>query len=146
MQPMRMRPMALLLVAALAACQSEETAPTGLPVSEPLASHTPARQYSQIERLANPLVSEVTVVKKRQHHRDQRGLLAAVQARAGGEHARRLAGEGAALPEERGAVEEMLERRCHVAEARRAAEREAGAFFEVGEFGVGWPRIGGLIF
>ena len=67
MQPMRMRPMALLLVAALAACQSEETAPTGLPVSEPLASHSTARQYSQIERLANPLVSEVTVVKKRHH-------------------------------------------------------------------------------
>ena len=77
------------------------------------------------------------VVQERQHHRDQRGLLAAVQAGGGGEDARGLAGERAALPEERGAVEEVLERRRHVAEARRAAEGEAGAFLEVAQLGVG---------
>jgi hypothetical protein len=67
MQPTRIRPLALVLVATLAACQSEDSAPTGLPIGAPLAAHTAARQYSQVERLANPLVSEVTVVKKRHH-------------------------------------------------------------------------------
>ena len=36
----------------------------------------------------------------------------------------------------RGAVEEVLERRRHVAEARRTAEREAGAVLEVAQLGV----------
>src|SRR5688572_25616559 len=86
------------------------------------------------------------VVKKRQHHRDERGLLPAVQARGGGEHARRLAGERAALPEERSAVEEMLERRRHVAEARRAAERETRAFLEVTKLGIRSTFIGNRFF
>ena len=42
-------------------------------------------------------------------------------------------------PERAGAVEEMLQRRGHVAEARRAAEREARAFLEVAVFAKGRP-------
>ena len=41
-----------------------------------------------------------------------------------------------------GAVEEVLERRRHVAEAGRAAEREAGAFLEVAQLAVGRPSGG----
>ena len=82
------------------------------------------------------------VVQERQHHRDQGGFLAAVQAGGGGEDAGRLAGERAALPEERGAVPEVLERRRHVAEARRAAEGEAGAFLQVAQLAVGRARLG----
>ena len=69
-------------------------------------------------------------------------FLAAVQAAGGGEHARRLADERAAVPEERSPVEEVLERRRHVAEARRAAERETGALLEVAEFRVRRAGIG----
>ena len=88
------------------------------------------------------------MVQERQHHRDERGFLAAVQAAGGGEHARRLADERAAVPEERSPVEEVLERRRHVAEARRAAERETGAFLEVAQFCVrraGIRRRGGSV-
>ena len=76
------------------------------------------------------------VMQERQHHRDEGGFLPAVQACRGGEDARRLAGERPAVPQERGAVEEVLERRGHVAEPRRAAEREAGAFLQIAQLAI----------
>src|SRR3954468_1799390 len=84
------------------------------------------------------------VVQERQHHGDERRFLAAVQACARREHARRLAGQRAALPEKRTTVPEMLQRRRHVAEASGAAEREAGAFLEVAELRIRWTGFGDL--
>ncbi len=77
------------------------------------------------------------MVQQRHHHRQQRGLLAAVHAAGGGEHAGRLAGQCPGEPLRRGAVQEVLERRGHVAEARGRAERQADAVFQVAHLRVG---------
>lgn len=76
------------------------------------------------------------VVQQRQHHRQQGGFLTAVQAGGGGEHAGRFANQRAGQPQVAGAVEEVLQRRGHVAETRRAAKGEAGAVLQVIEGGV----------
>ena len=67
------------------------------------------------------------VVQQRQHHRQQGRFLAAVHRAGRGEDCRRLAIEPAVQPQRTGAVEEVLERRGHVAEAGRAAEHQAVA-------------------
>ncbi len=79
------------------------------------------------------------VMQQRQHHRQQRGLLASVQRRGGGEHRRRLSRQGARQPLRRGAVEKVLQRRRHVAETGRTAERKRRARVEIGVRRVGRP-------
>src|ERR1700761_1618235 len=70
------------------------------------------------------------VMEQGKHHGDERRLLAAVQGLGRGENRRRLVGERAAQPNAARAVEEMLERRRHVAEASRASEDETSALDE----------------
>jgi hypothetical protein len=53
-------------MALLAACDSE-TAATGPAIQPQTVVSNTAKVYRQLERLANPLVSEVTVVKARHH-------------------------------------------------------------------------------
>jgi hypothetical protein len=76
------------------------------------------------------------VVEQRQHHRQQRRFLAAVHRRGRRERDRGLADQRAARPFGAERVEEVLERRGHVAEAGRAAEGEPGAFDEVAALDV----------
>ncbi len=81
-------------------------------------------------------------MQQRQHHRQQRGFLATMQAAGRGEHAGRLARQRARQPFGDGAVEEVLHRRRHVAEAGRAAERQADALVQVAQFDIG-RAVGG---
>ena len=76
------------------------------------------------------------VMQQRQHHAEQRALLAAVRRRSRGEHAGRLVDEGSRDPELARGIEEILEGRRHVAETRRAAEQQAVGFGEVGDLRV----------
>ena len=81
-------------------------------------------------------------MQQRQHHGQQRALLAAVQSRGGGEQRRGLAGQRALEPQAGGGVEEVLQRGSHVPEPRRAAHRQPDALLEVGELGVGCAAVG----
>ncbi|RMT40023.1 hypothetical protein ALP47_05118 [Pseudomonas savastanoi] len=65
------------------------------------------------------------VVQQRQQHRHQRGFLAAVQAGSGSEDACGFADQCAGQPKVAGTVEKVFQRGGHVAEARRAAQRQA---------------------
>ncbi|RMO26391.1 hypothetical protein ALQ45_05845 [Pseudomonas amygdali pv. morsprunorum] len=65
------------------------------------------------------------VVQQRQQHRHQRGFLAAVQTGSGGEDACGFADQCAGQPKVAGTVEKVFQRGGHVAEARRAAQRQA---------------------
>src|SRR5579862_9346383 len=65
------------------------------------------------------------VMQKWQHHAQERRLLPAVQALGGGEHGRWPAGQRAAGPECASAVQEVLQGRRHIAEARGTSEYEA---------------------
>ncbi|KPW12471.1 Uncharacterized protein ALO42_05454 [Pseudomonas syringae pv. atrofaciens] len=71
------------------------------------------------------------VMQQRQQHRHQRGFLTTVQAGGGGKDAGGFTDQSAGQPQVAGAVEEVFQRRGHVAEARRAAQRQAGAVFQV---------------
>ncbi|RMV47704.1 hypothetical protein ALP11_05669 [Pseudomonas syringae pv. papulans] len=73
------------------------------------------------------------VVQQRQQHRHQRGFLTTVQAGGGGKDPSGFADQCAGQPQVAGAVEEVFQRRSHVAEACRAAQRQAGAVFQVVE-------------
>lgn len=65
MRMINLRGLAAIATVLLAACD-RETMATG-PTLEPQAAVTVGRVYHQLERLGNPLVSEVTVVKARHH-------------------------------------------------------------------------------
>jgi len=66
-------------------------------------------------------------------------LLAAVQGLRGGEHCGRFAREHAGQPQAPRAVEEVLQRCGHVAEARRAAEHQCVCLAQILECGVRRP-------
>ena len=65
-----------------------------------------------------------------------------MQALSRGENRRRLIGERPAEPQAAGAVEEVLERRGHVAETGGTPENEAAALDEIVVRGIRWPFIG----
>src|SRR3569832_1591172 len=85
------------------------------------------------------------VVEQWQHHRNQRGLLSAVQRRGRGEHRRRFARERAGEPHAARAVEKVFERRGHIAEAGGTTERKAGAVAEVIEGRIGRALGGDVV-
>ena len=64
-------------------------------------------------------------------HGQQGAFLAAVQRRCAGENGGRFADEFCTEPKGNGAVDKVFHRGSHIAEPRRAAERKAGAIFEV---------------
>src|SRR5258708_28634025 len=61
-------------------------------------------------------------MQQRNHHREQRGLLAAVRRSRGGKNPRRLTLQLAVQPELRCGVDERLHLRCHIPVACWAAE------------------------
>ena len=71
------------------------------------------------------------VVQQGQHHGQQGAFLAAVQRRCAGEYGGRLADEFCAEPKGNGAVDKVFHCGGHIAETCWAAERKAGAIFEV---------------
>ena len=71
------------------------------------------------------------VMQQGQHHGQQGAFLAAVQRRCAGEYGGRFADEFCAEPKGNGAVDKVFHRGGHIAETCRAAERKAGAIFEV---------------
>src|SRR5690606_31662034 len=85
---------------------------------------------------------DAAVVQQRHHHRQQRGLLAAVLGGGGGEHAGGLAHQGAVGPFGAEAVEEVLQRGRHVAEAGGAPQHQPRALRQVGLGHVGCAGVG----
>ena len=85
---------------------------------------------------------QAAVVQQRDVHAQQGRFLAPVLGGGGGEHGRRLAGQGAADPFRAESVDEVLHRRGHVAETGRAAQGQAGAFGQIGGLHVGGAVLG----
>ena len=84
---------------------------------------------------------EHAVMEQRQLHAEQRAFLSAVRRGARGEHAGGLVDEPAGEPKLAGRVEEMLQRRRHVAEPSWAAEQQPVRRDEVGKLGIRWPLV-----
>ena len=78
-------------------------------------------------------------MQKRQHHAEQGGLLTAVQARCAGKNGRRPANQRTRDPEVAGRVDEVFQRRRHVAEAGGRTQRESGGMFEIRARGIRRP-------
>ena len=81
-------------------------------------------------------------MEQRQRHRQQGRFLAPVERTGTGKKPRGLVHQRALQPEFRGGVEEVFQRRRHVAESCRAAEQQTVAAGQVRERGERRPGIG----